>query len=195
MKIFGLTANIGCGKSTVSSVLSTYPDVTVLDCDTIAKNLSRIGEHNEKINAILGEDVFPAGIPDTKRIAEIIFTDTVKKERMEALIHPLVLQSVRDKANALPEGSICIIESALIYEIHWEKEFSAVIVVSCHRSEQFRRLQERGMHINDITMRLANQMPSSEKEARADIVVHTDCPLEDLGKKVHELYQHLKTFL
>jgi dephospho-CoA kinase len=192
MKLFGLTGNIGCGKSTTASLLSTYPDITVLDCDTIAKDIIVGGKYKEEINSILGEDVFLASSPDTGRIAEIIFTDMAKKERIESLIHPLVLQAIRDKAKAIPDKNICIVESAIIYEIRWEKEFSAIIVVSCDRRAQFRRLRERGMHINDITVRLANQTPSSEKEARADIVLRTDCPLEELGRKVHELYQELK---
>lgn len=195
MKLFGLTGNIGCGKSAIASLLQTYPDVTVLDCDTIAKDLSRKGEYNEKINAILGEKVyFPEGGANLKRIAEIIFTDKEKKERLQALLNPLVQEAVREKYKHIPEHHICIVESALIYEIGWEKEFSAVIVVSCHRREQIQRLLKRGMHINDVTVRLANQMPSSEKEALADIVFHTDFPLEELGQKVYDLYQQLKNF-
>lgn len=192
MKLFGLTGNIDCGKSAVASLLSTYPDVTVLDCDTAAKNIMMSGEHKEEINSILGEDVFLFAGPDFKRIAEIIFADAEKKGRLEVLIHPLVLKAVREIYNELPNNHMCIVESALVYEIKWEKEFSAVIVVSCHRREQIRRLQKRGMSINDITRRLANQMPSSEKESRADIILRTDCPLEELGKKVYELYQKLK---
>lgn len=194
-KKFGITGNIGTGKSTITSLLSTYPGVTVIDCDLLAKNIIMDGAYKERITSILGEDVFLADVSATKkRIAEIIFTDAKKKERLEELVHPLVLEAVREKANAIPEENMCIVESAIMYEIGWEKEFSAMIVVVCGRSEQYKRLRERGMGITEITTRLANQIPSSEKETRADIIVRTDCPIEELGKKVHDLYRQLKEF-
>jgi dephospho-CoA kinase len=193
MKI-GLTGNIGCGKSTVASLLATYPDVIIIDCDRIAKDIIKSGVQNEKINALLGEDVF-LGLdlgPNLKRIAEIIFTDPVKKAAIEALLHPIVHETVRGVCRKVPDTHLCIVESALIYETHWVQEFSAVVVVSCSPREQIIRLQERGLSLDDITRRLANQMPSSEKESRADIIIRTDCPIEKLGQKVHGLYQKLK---
>lgn len=191
MKI-GLTGNIGCGKSTVASLLATYPDVTVIDCDRISKDLMKSGEQNEKINAILGEDVFLGLGPNLKRIAEIIFTDSVKKAALEALIHPIVHEAVREKCRKVPGTHLCIVESALIYETNWAQEFSTIVVVSCSPREQIDRLRERGLSMDEITGRLANQMRSSKKESRADIIIRTDCPIEELGQKVHELYRKLK---
>lgn len=48
MKPIGLTGNIGCGKSTVASLLSKYQDVTILDCDFIAKDIIANGAYAKK---------------------------------------------------------------------------------------------------------------------------------------------------
>ena len=39
MQVIGLTGNIGCGKSTVSSLLSRLPQVLVVDSDSLAKTI------------------------------------------------------------------------------------------------------------------------------------------------------------
>jgi dephospho-CoA kinase len=43
-----------------------------------------------------------------------------------------------------------------------------------------------------IQARLDQQLPSSEKEQRAQFVVRTDCSLDQLKDRVRDLYQNLK---
>ncbi len=195
MNAFGLTGNIGCGKSTVAELLSKYPGVLVLDTDRIAKEIISSTALRKEINAILGVDVFSGGTANFAAIATVIFKDTEKKREFEALIHPLVWTDVEEKvavAKTANPKTVCIVESAIIYETASERMFLAVIVAVCNEHEQLRRLKEiRGMSEKTIHARIAQQLPSEEKEDKAKLVINTDYTLEELTRRVHTLYRIL----
>jgi dephospho-CoA kinase len=193
MKPFGLTGNIGCGKSTVASLLSKYQDVMILNCDYIAKEIISNNIHEKEISDILGVEVFPNEKADLKLIARIVFNQPKKKRLLEALVHPLVWTTVQERINQVGDNKICVVESAIVYETCSESKFSAIIVATCNPHEQFRRLREsRQMDDVQIQARLDQQLPSSEKEQRAQFVVRTDCSLDQLKDRVRDLYQNLK---
>lgn len=193
MKPFGLTGNIGCGKSIVASLLSKYPDVLILDCDQIAKEIISSEDHRKEISSILGMDVFPNGKTDFKAIAEIIFNEPEKKRLLEALLHPLVWSIVDQRVARVGETKICIVESAIIFETGTRSKFTAVIVATCSVDEQFRRLREnRKMKDVQIQARLDQQLPSEEKIQQAQFVIRTDCSLNQLKDRVSDLYHNLK---
>lgn len=191
-KPFGLTGNIGCGKSTVSAMLYTYPDISVIDCDSIAKEMIICGRYRQEICSILGTDVFVNGIPDLSAIARIIFDDQTKRIAFEKFIHPLVW-SIIDERTVSDGRRIYIVESAIIYETESEDRFRKVIVVTCSRETQFRRLREnRNMTDGEITSRLAQQIASAKKESRASYVIDTDCSIDRLKCRTEDLYILLK---
>ena len=193
MKAFGLTGNIGCGKSTVASLLSKYSDVSVIDCDKIAKDLIASDSHRQEINSILGEEVFPEGKADFALIAQIIFSNPEKKKGFEELTHPLVWKIVEKQVAEQFSQKICIVESAIIYETAAENKFDAVIATICEEDEQFRRLHEdRHMDYADIVIRLKSQIPQAVKAHKAQFVIKTNCSMEELKERVHTLYKILK---
>lgn len=193
MKAFGLTGNIGCGKSAVAALLLKYPDVLIFDCDKIAKEIISSDKHRKDISNILGTDVFPGGKTDFKAIAKIIFNNNKKKRLFEELIHPLVWATVEERVMADQDQKICVVESAIIYETKNESKFIAVIVVSCNPKERLQRLlKSRKISLNEIQARIAQQLPSSGKEARAQFVICTDCSMKQLKDRVSDLYQKLK---
>jgi dephospho-CoA kinase len=193
MKPFGLTGNIGCGKSTVSKLLGKHVDVLILDCDRIAREIVSCDKYRRQINAILGTNVLLGEKSDSRTIAKIIFEEPKKKKLLEALIHPLVWAIVNEGVVSAGDSKICVVESAIIFETNNENKFAAIIVATCESHEQFRRLREnRWMKDVEIQARLDQQLPLFEKEKRAQFVIHTDCSLKQLKDRVSSLYQNLK---
>ena len=193
MKAFGLTGNIGCGKSTVASLLSKYPDILVFDCDRIAKEIISSGLYKQEINSILGIDAFVGKNADFEKIAKIIFKNNKKKKLLEELLHPLVWATVEERVMAHEDQEICVVESAIIYETKNKNKFNGVILVACNPKEQFQRLlNNRKMSLNEIQARIAQQTPSLEKETKAQFLIRTDCSLKQLKNRVIDLYQKLK---
>ena len=193
MKPFGLTGNMGCGKSTVAQMLSELPDVVIFDGDLVAKQLLADLHYRAMIIAIVGSDCFDNDRPNSQRISKVIFTDLEKKRKLEALLHPLVWQTTQEQMTAMGEDKLYILESAIIYETGSQDRFSAIIVVKCSEEEQMLRLQiNRGMNRQDIQVRLQQQLSASEKEKRADIVIDTNCHFDELYQRVQNLYGQLR---
>jgi len=193
MKPFGLTGNIGCGKSTIATLLSKYPDVLILDCDRIAKEIISGNGHRQQINTILGTNVFLDEKADFQAIARIIFGEPGKKRLLETLIHPLVWTTVDERIASAGDSKICVVESAIIFETDSEGKFAAIIVATCNPHEQFRRLRDN-RHMDDVQIqaRLDQQLPSLVNEQRAQFVIHTECSLDQLEDRVSDLYHNLK---
>jgi dephospho-CoA kinase len=184
-RLIGLTGNIGCGKSTVASLLTHYPRITILNCDQIAKDIMAKEEHQTHINEIVGANT---------SVAAVIFADQRKRRALEAYVHPLVCAAVEEKVAAVADHHMCIVESAIIFETNYEERFSRIVVATCSPEEQFRRLRTvRRMTDAQIEARVQQQIPSVEKERRADIVINTDCARETLETRVADLYHRLIT--
>lgn len=196
MELFGLTGNIGCGKSTVAKLMVIQGGITVFDCDRIAKDIIAGDAIRQDMIKIVGEGVIAENNTiNWKELAQIIFTNKAKKHFFENLVHPLVRETIARAAEELPPGMIGIVESAIIYETGWYDAFDGIVLAVCGHEEQMRRLKEnRLMNEGDIERRLNTQLPQWEKANRADFIVSTDCSPQQLELNVIELCRQLKQF-
>lgn len=194
MKLFGLTGNIGCGKSTVANIFATFPGVLTLDCDRIAKDLILDPANKKALIDIVGNSIISDGEINLSLLARIIFSDPKKKKEIEELIHPLVWAAVAKQVKS-SNAEIGIVESAILYEMGSDKRFLGIIVATCSSEEQLLRLKrDRGMSEADAKLRMASQLESKEKEARAQFVISTDSDLPDLEARVLSVHQQLKSW-
>jgi len=177
---YGLTGNMGCGKSTVAEFLQKHDDVCVLDCDQISKEILFDIKNKSKIEKILGKEVGEA---------EIIFRDPIKKQKLENFIHPLVWQKMKEKIKNGPKNIIYIVESALIFETKMENNFKGIILVTCNKKEQFDRIKKRNNWSNKkIDERLKNQMPDEEKNKKELMMIDNNGSIKELKSKVEQIY-------
>jgi len=196
--VYGLTGNMGCGKSTVAKFFSEFPDVIIFNADQIAKEILCQKKYSKKLLQFFGPAVFSDGKIDLRKVAQLVFNDFQMLERFENFIHPLTRQSICRKIRKKTREehskiSFFLVEAPLIYEADWEKFFEAIIVVTCTQTEQYRRLRVyRKLSDEEITKRLARQWSTEEKVRRADFVIDTTCSLEEVKKKVQDLYLCLK---
>jgi len=191
--LIGLTGNIGCGKSTVARLLISHEhSILHFDCDRIAKKILHDPQNHTVIEHCLdtklqrnegGHEI------DTKAIRHIIFTDMRCKQSLEDFIHPLVYNALKSVVTAHPYHLI-VVESAILFEIGWEKFMSAVITVSCSKTTQRDRLKRhRNMTSKDITKVTQSQLPQEEKLSRCDHKINSDCSKAMLKDRVQKL-QH-----
>jgi len=175
---------MGCGKSTVAEFLKKYSDVCVIDCDQISKEILFDIKNKSKIEKILGTEVGKA---------EIIFRDPIKKQKLEEFIHPLVWQKVREKIEYGPKDIIYIVESALIFETKMENNFKGIILATCSKKEQFKRIKKRNKWSDEqIKERLKNQLSDKYKNKNVLIKIDTECLIKELESKVEKLYSFIK---
>jgi dephospho-CoA kinase len=92
----GLTGGIGCGKSTVTALFKQF-NVPVLDADEIARQVVAVGQpallliQQEFGSDSLNDD----GSLNRDFIRELVFSDPEQKKKLEAIIHPLVYQTIQ----------------------------------------------------------------------------------------------------
>lgn len=183
-----LTGGIATGKSYVLARLKDR-GVPVIDADDIVHEA--LGPGTPATNAIASRfgSVFlkPDGSIHRTLLAAKVFKDPDARHQIEAIIHPVVYQSIRAWFDALdrPMGVASI---PLLYETGREKDFDVVAVTVCPPDVQLQRLLDRDrMSRDEALQRIAAQMPADEKAARGDLVIHTGGTKQVTDSQVDEL--------
>jgi len=187
MKI-AITGNIGSGKSTFTK-FAEESGYQVLRADEISKSIL---DADEKVRAIVikefGDKSFKDGKPNKNFLAKEVFSDPIKLQKLESILHPRVLKSI-DKSvkEFLKKSAVVFIEAALIYEADIEEMFDYIVLISADRNNRLKRKIESGFTEEDFCKREINQIPEEEKKKRADFVFSNDTTKEDLKMKFNLL--------
>lgn len=192
----GITGNIGCGKSTVSQLLTGYPGITLIDTDSLAKQIAAQPEHADTIAKLVGFSVNFSKSEDRKRLAEVLFSQPSILDAYQKFIHPLVWKEVDEQFNRLSSG-IMVIESAILFEVQSEHHYDKVIMVGCDEAVQIDRLcnGNRKMQESDVRARMSLQIPQSVKKAKADFIIDNSGNAQELKDSVEKLYHQLNQLI
>jgi len=196
----GLTGSIAVGKTLVCGIFREL-GCHILDADQVARDVVRPGTAG--LRAIVeefGPDVLrPNGELDRKRLGAIVFDNGELRQRLNAIVHPLV-RSEQDRWLAELESSvpnaIAIVDAALMIESGGYRRFDKLIVVWCRPEIQLGRLMKRdGLTEAEALNRVEAQMPQNEKKKYADILIDTSGTADETRKQVesaHELLLRLR---
>lgn len=126
MKIIGITGGVGAGKSLVLQYLEQKYGAYVLYADKIANDLKAPGELcYEAIVELLGKEILQSdGTIDRKKMADVIFNDKKKLEKVNEIIHPAVKAYILEqiiKKRESQDISYFVIEAALLIEEHYDE--------------------------------------------------------------------------
>ncbi len=187
----GLTGGLASGKSTVAEMLEDL-GAAVLDADEVVRALYREGGAGaEAARELFGAAVLgPDGRVDRTRLAAIVFTDPAARHALEARIHPLVGEERRrffetaEKAGA----RVAVVEASQLLEAKTESDYDRVLLVMAPEEERVRRWGGRGGDPEDARRRISAQLRADIARERADDVVVNNGTLEDLRRKVTDLY-------
>jgi len=193
----GLTGSIAVGKSFVCSVLREL-GCHVLDADATAREV--VAKGTPGLAAIVrefGEGVLTEeGDLDRKKLGAIVFADKQKREVLNSIVHPLVIEaqdSWIDEVELSGLDSIAVIDAALMIESGGYKRFDKLIVVWCNSAIQLERLMQRdGLSESDAKKRVAAQMPQDEKKKFADHLIDTSFGFDDTRAQVKDIVRRLK---
>lgn len=197
----GLTGGIGSGKSEVSRRLAAR-GAAIIDADQAARDVVALGTQGlEQVVAAFGDGVLaPDGSLDRPKLGQIVFADEAALGKLNAIVHPLVHQHMADaEERAIREGGD---EAVIVHDIPLLAEagdarssgFDLVIVVDVPREVQLERLTgRRGMKREDAEARMANQATREQRLAIADIVIDNSGTLEDLDKRIDEVWNELRS--
>ena len=191
----GLTGGIGAGKSEVSARLAALGAV-VVDADQAARTVVEPGTPGlARIMEAFGPGVLREdGSLDRAKLAEIVFADEEALGRLNAIVHPLVHEwMVAADAAAQSRGDAVIVHDVpLLAEGGRGGQFDVVIVVDVAPEVQVERLAGRGMPEEQARARMAAQATREQRMAVADIVIDNSGTLDDLDRRVAEVWADLQ---
>ena len=189
----GLTGGIASGKSTVSELLAGFGAV-IVDSDKIAREVVEPGTPGlAQVVAEFGPSVLTeSGALDRAKVGEIVFVDQGARERLNAIVHPLVgARSAELEEAGRTAGKLVVNDIPLLVEVGYAPFFDEVIVVDVAVETQVERAIARGMTEIDARARIAAQASREDRLAAATYVIDNTGTLDDLRKRVREIYDAL----
>jgi len=193
--VVGLTGGIACGKTTVASMFGDL-GIPVVDADALAREVVEPGTPGlQRIVDEFGKGVLDqGGRLDRKKVGDLVFGDEEAREKLNAIMHPMIGAAGAAHMTALQESDApyLLYEAALLVETRSYEAFSALIVVSAEESLQRLRLIARdGFSVSEANARIASQLPLARKIAVADYVVTNNGDLEATRRQVADVHEKL----
>ncbi len=188
--LLGLTGGIGSGKSTAADLLAVH-GATLVDADVISRAATAAGGSAIGPIAIrFGESfVLQDGSLDRERMRALVFVDRGARERLEAVVHPVVsLEIERQIQNASSSGARCIvIDIPLLVESgRWRPRLHRILTVDCSLQTQVRRVARRSGMDESKAMRIIDVQASRvTRLAASDFVIQND--LDSMPSLVHQI--------
>ena len=193
VKKIALTGGIGSGKTTALVTLKEN-GYAVFSCDEISHEISKKRRVKIKMrelfpNAFSGKVFIKA---DRKKIAEEVFNDKDKLEKLNNLLHPLILQELIKKANRCGK-KVAFIEVPLLFESGYKDSFDGVIVISRNIKDRIESVKIRSkMTEDEIVARMNNQADYYNMDLSKYTVIENDGNLVSFKKKVLTLAESIK---
>jgi dephospho-CoA kinase len=181
MKLIGITGGIATGKS-VAGRLLLERDYALVDTDDLARAVVAPGEPAllEIVNAFGKGIVDQNGALDRVRLAQIVFSDPVARQRLELIVHPPIRACWKAmvekwRGEGRPAAFVSI---PLLYETDAAAEFDSVVCLACSADTQRQRMRDRGWTLEHVRQRLSAQWPLEEKVTLANYVLWSDTTIE-----------------
>lgn len=194
----GLTGGIATGKSTVARTLAGLGCVAI-DADAVVARLYRPGEagHEALVRNYGREILRTNGEIDRPKLANIAFATSEATRKLNALIHPLVLEEEQrviaaESARFPDRDRIVVVEATLLLETGGKQRYDKIVVVDSDPELQIERGVSRGMQRSDVERRLAQQMTREARVALADYVIVNDGDIRELERETHGVYASLR---
>jgi dephospho-CoA kinase len=189
---------MGCGKSTVADLFAEQ-GAGIIDTDVIAHSLTqRGGAAIAPIRAAFGDDcITDDGALNRAKMRGLIFSDAAAKQRLERILHPLILEQGQLQLRRLKSRPYIILVVPLLAESPAFRQLAQrVLVVDCDENTQVARVIGRsGMGEAEVRGIIAQQTPRAERLQLADDVIHNDAGLDSLAEQVAVLHQRYSNML
>ena len=189
--VIGLTGQTGAGKSSVSKIIRSQ-GISVIDCDVLAREVVA----NEKgclADLALEFSILILNMDGTlnrKKLAELVFGDLKKLERLNALIFPYIRDYLKERVEQLEaQGEqLVVLDAPTLFESGIDADCDSVISVIAPEAQRLNRIVVRD-HLTDeeARRRISAQHNDAFYTSRSQIVIVNDKDLQELHVKTLEL--------
>jgi dephospho-CoA kinase len=193
MIVIGLTGGIGTGKSEVARLLQELGAV-VINADQVGHEAyTPHSETWQEVVKAFGERILlETGEIDRRKLGGIVFADPQQLARLNGIMHPRMAGLVSEKLQGLRATGtpVAVVEAAVLFEAGWDYLVEEVWTTDSPVDTVVGRLQARsGLGADEARKRIAAQMSSEERAARAAVVITNAGDLANLESTVRELWE------
>lgn len=193
MKIVGITGGSGSGKTTVAKLFEKK-NMYRIDADAVAREVVEKGSPAlEKIKYEFGSGVIcPDGTLNRKSLADIVFNDTQKLEKLNNITHGYIIERI-EKLLLQCDCEWAIIDAAALFESGLDKKCDAVIAVIADTAVRKKRIMER----DNLNEKSAAARIKAQKEAKfyvidSDFVIVNNSDEYNLKKETEKIFKCLR---
>lgn len=186
--VIGLTGGIATGKSNLSAALR-QAGARVIDADEISRGLTAPGGAAlPRIRQAFGPRVFDGESLNRRVLGEMVFGSEENRSRLNAIVHPMVLERIRAEI-AAGDGPV-IMDVPLLFECGMDAWCDEIWCAYVPQRVQLERLMQRdGLTRRQALARIHSQMPTLEKARKADRVIRTAGSREESARIVLSMWR------
>lgn len=183
-----ITGLIASGKSTLADILREEGFV-VIDADKVNRKL--IEEGGTNYLAIKNErdfkDAFDGDRLDKTKLGQIIFSDPKKMEKLNSITHKNIIREIEKEIESVDEKTI-FIEIPLYFQMKEKFENDGVILVTCKKNVQIKRLMARDKISESFARKkIESQDTLAYMVDNSDIIIDNSGDEEELRTKIKNM--------
>jgi dephospho-CoA kinase len=166
---------------------------TEIDADLLAREVVNPGSIGlQKVVEAFGSSVLAAdGSLNRSALAQLVFTSDSNRKKLEAILHPLIQDLALERVADL--SGVVVYTIPLFVESNSKLKFDKVVAISCDEAVRVQRLvQNRGMTESEARSRVAAQATDQQREAVADLVIDSNCSLEELLQRADAAFKNFE---
>lgn len=194
MITIGLTGGIGTGKTTVSKNLADL-GADIMDADKVGHEM--LLPHTEVWQDVIdtwGRDLLTEDDQiDRRKLGAIVFGDPAALQKLNSISHPRMKKVMADRLQQLREEGqvpVVIVEAAILIEAKWYDIVDQVWMTDAPENVAVLRLQARnGLAEEEALKRIRSQLTAAERAKYAQVIIDTDCTLDELHAKTERLWR------
>lgn len=214
MRFIGITGGVGAGKSAILSYLAEKPNTKVLLADEIAHELMEPGTacYEKIVECFAGEDIFMKGTSEEKvygeantlqaqclkyqppfdrqKLARVIFSDSQKREAMNAIVHPAVKEYVREvfgQEEARGQLELLVLEAALLIEEKYDEICDELwYIYTSEANRKTRLMASRGYSPEKVDSIFKSQLPEEEFRKSTQVIIDNNGDLEHTFEQIEK---------
>ena len=196
MRVIGLTGGIGSGKSTVARLLAELGAV-VMDLDTVGHEvLEKRSRAYQQVVTEFGKDILLTdGEIDRVKLGQLVFNDREALKRLNKIVHPAIDETVDKKIRVYRKQGVkaVVMEAAAMLEADRAWQADEIWVTTASEKTVLARLKARsGYSELEAETRIHAQLTNKERIKKANVIIDTNCSMDELKIRVVAEWQKLQ---
>ena len=193
--IIGLTGVYCSGKSTVENILKNKHHFFVIDVDKTGH--LALEEKTPELVTLFGKEILTNDRIDRRKLGNIVFHDKNQLQTLNAVVHPWMVEYVRQKVAENRDKNICI-DAALLFEMGLDVMCPKIILVNAPFLKIVRRAMARDKHSLKKILKILSAQKVREVSKKnlnnADIYnIYNSGHRQALEEKTDRLLNHIMT--